>query len=376
LPLSDDHDRHGVHSARDSLLPVAFHRVALTTTATASSALRASASLLRFRPLCVPLSRARSLPEPPVSSLPSSIRYPPARALPVDPRALSAGLLSLTATGGAAAGGTWVELSCSARSCRSGTDALDAMTGARQPNNSPAYASASASASAAASAPVSAFPSAAASKVPKSSATGPPASASAPPAFDPAAAPRAPALALAPAPAPAPASSALPGSSPSAAAASAGGVPTSAASPAALAALVARREKLEEQVANAERQLFDLETTYLHDSSQTGSVLRGFDSLLAAPRAASSMKRPRKFLAEDRLFSLSSCTSSAAEDQAAGRDTDGRPEYPALVSSRSRSSGTPGNGPTPRRGRGAAQREGKRLRQQVEQEEEEEECVL
>ncbi|CAI5493664.1 unnamed protein product [Closterium sp. Naga37s-1] len=34
-------------------------------------------------------------------------------------------------------------------------------------------------------------------------------------------------------------------------------------------------------------QLFDLETAYLHDSSHTGSVLRGFDSLLAAPRAAS-----------------------------------------------------------------------------------------
>ncbi|CAI7834355.1 unnamed protein product [Closterium sp. NIES-53] len=197
------------------------------------------------------------------------------------------------------------------------------MSGARQPNNLPASAFPSASASAAASASlfvpasasVSALPKASANKAHEGPATGPPASAAPPPAFDPPAISPAPTLALSPASAPA--SAALPRSSLSAAAAaasaaSAGGAPSSAATPGALAALVARREKLEEQVASAERQLFDLETAYLHDSSHTGSVLRGFDSLLAAPRAASSsMKRPRKFLAEDRLFSLSSCTSSA-----------------------------------------------------------------
>ncbi|CAI5994141.1 unnamed protein product [Closterium sp. NIES-64] len=164
----------------------------------------------------------------------------------------------------------------------------------------------------------------------------PPPFAAPPPAFDPPAIPPATTLALAPASAPA--SAAVPRSSLSAAAAaaaasaaSAGGAPSSAATPGALAALVARREKLEEQVASAERQLFDLETAYLHDSAHTGSVLRGFDSLLAAPRAASSsMKRPRKFLAEDRLFSLSSCTSSAAEEQATGRDA-GVPPTPSFA---------------------------------------------
>ncbi|CAI5510362.1 unnamed protein product [Closterium sp. Naga37s-1] len=164
----------------------------------------------------------------------------------------------------------------------------------------------------------------------------PPPFAAPPSAFDPPAIPPATTLALAPASAPA--SAAVPRSSLSAAAAaaaasaaSAGGAPSSAATPGALAALVARREKLEEQVASAERQLFDLETAYLHDSAHTGSVLRGFDSLLAAPRAASSsMKRPRKFLAEDRLFSLSSCTSSAAEEQATGRDA-GVPPTPSFA---------------------------------------------
>ncbi|XP_050204225.1 uncharacterized protein LOC126654427 isoform X3 [Mercurialis annua] len=38
------------------------------------------------------------------------------------------------------------------------------------------------------------------------------------------------------------------------------------------------------------------------------------------------LKRSRKFQPEDRLFSLSSVTSPAAEEQAAGRD-DGRSDY-------------------------------------------------
>ncbi|CAI5993049.1 unnamed protein product [Closterium sp. NIES-65] len=113
----------------------------------------------------------------------------------------------------------------------------------------------------------------------------------------------------------------------------------------------------------AQLRLFDLEMAYLQDSAHTGSV----------PHMPPS-------------FSPSACSCPpplplrrVAEEQATGRDADGRSDLHVLFSSRSKSSGAPGNGPTQRRGRGATPREGKRLRQQVEQvepEEEEEDCVL
>eukprot|EP00850_Spirogloea_muscicola_P004595 SM000019S05139 [mRNA] locus=s19:1067536:1068989:- [translate_table: standard] len=59
--------------------------------------------------------------------------------------------------------------------------------------------------------------------------------------------------------------------------------------------------------------VYDLETSYLHDTSQCGNVLKGFDGFLSSTKNASNTKRPRKFQPEDRLFSLSSVTSPARE---------------------------------------------------------------
>ncbi|XP_024456749.1 uncharacterized protein LOC18099670 isoform X4 [Populus trichocarpa] len=67
-------------------------------------------------------------------------------------------------------------------------------------------------------------------------------------------------------------------------------------------------------------QVYDLETSYLQDPGQCGNVLKGFEGFLSSSKNTALLKRSRKFQSEDRLFSLSSVTSPAAEEQAAGRD--------------------------------------------------------
>ncbi|XP_065873200.1 uncharacterized protein [Euphorbia lathyris] len=104
--------------------------------------------------------------------------------------------------------------------------------------------------------------------------------------------------------------------------------------------------------------VYDMETNYLQDPSQCGNVLKGFEGFLSSSKNTSFLKRSRKFQPEDRLFSLSSVTSLAAEDQAAGRD-DGRSEYGV---GRPKGGGIYSNGQgKPKRGRGGP-REAKRIR--------------
>lgn len=59
---------------------------------------------------------------------------------------------------------------------------------------------------------------------------------------------------------------------------------------AALAALVTKRERLQEELRLVEKQVYDLETSYLHDSSQCGNVLRGFEGFLSSTRNTAKLK--------------------------------------------------------------------------------------
>ncbi|KAK4573071.1 hypothetical protein RGQ29_031160 [Quercus rubra] len=93
-----------------------------------------------------------------------------------------------------------------------------------------------------------------------------------------------------------------------------------------LTSLLGRRAKLHEELRIIEKQVYDMETSYLQDPSQCGNVLKGFEGFLSASKNTAFLKRSRKFQPEDRLFSLSSVTSPAAEELAAGRD-DGRSDY-------------------------------------------------
>ncbi|WOL02927.1 hypothetical protein Cni_G11646 [Canna indica] len=137
-----------------------------------------------------------------------------------------------------------------------------------------------------------------------------------------------------------------------------------------LAALLSKRDKLQDELRAIERQVYDLETSYLQDSNQNGSVLKGFEGFLSSSKSTANLKRSRKFQPEDRLFSLSSITSPAVEEHVAGRD-DGRSEYGP---GRLKGGGTPANGQgKPKKGGRIASREAKRLRPSSEQELDEEE---
>ncbi|CAK7346410.1 unnamed protein product [Dovyalis caffra] len=125
-----------------------------------------------------------------------------------------------------------------------------------------------------------------------------------------------------------------------------------------LANLLNKRAKLHDELRIIERQVYDLETSYLQDPGQCGNVLKGFEGFLSSSKNTALLKRSRKFQPEDRLFSLSSVTSPAAEEQAAGRD-DGRSEFGV---GRSKGGGIYANGQgKPKKGRGAP-RDAKRIR--------------
>ncbi|KAE8704010.1 putative inorganic phosphate transporter 1-7-like [Hibiscus syriacus] len=76
-----------------------------------------------------------------------------------------------------------------------------------------------------------------------------------------------------------------------------------------LASLLSRRAKHQEEHRNIERQVYDMETSYLQDPGQCGNVLKGFEG----------SKRSQKFQPEDRLFYYLQ-SSPAAEEIAAARD--------------------------------------------------------
>ncbi|KAJ9169607.1 hypothetical protein P3X46_017776 [Hevea brasiliensis] len=125
-----------------------------------------------------------------------------------------------------------------------------------------------------------------------------------------------------------------------------------------LASLLSKRAKLHEELRNIEKQVYDMETNYLQDPSQCGNVLKGFEGFLSSSKNTALLKRSRKFQPEDRLFSLSSVTSPAAEEQAAGRD-DGRSDYGV---GRPKGGGIYANGQgKPKKGR-CGPREAKRIR--------------
>nr|GMD59756.1 chromatin modification-related protein MEAF6-like [Ipomoea batatas]GMD67767.1 chromatin modification-related protein MEAF6-like [Ipomoea batatas]GMD70018.1 chromatin modification-related protein MEAF6-like [Ipomoea batatas] len=72
-----------------------------------------------------------------------------------------------------------------------------------------------------------------------------------------------------------------------------------------------KRQKLQEELRNVEKQVYELETTYLQETGTFGNALRGFEGFLSTSNKSSNLKRSRKFQLEDRLFSLSSVTSPA-----------------------------------------------------------------
>ncbi|KAK6161305.1 hypothetical protein DH2020_004686 [Rehmannia glutinosa] len=90
-----------------------------------------------------------------------------------------------------------------------------------------------------------------------------------------------------------------------------------------LSSLLNKREKLQNELRSVEKQVYELETSYLQETNTFGNAMKGFDGFLSSSKNTTNIKRSRKFQLEDRVFSLSSATSPAAEELRVGKE-DGK----------------------------------------------------
>ena len=70
--------------------------------------------------------------------------------------------------------------------------------------------------------------------------------------------------------------------------------------------LINRKIQLEQDLANLERQIYNLETSYLENSSPMGNLVQGWNE---TPSRSTANSQRKQVMDEDRLFSLSSATS-------------------------------------------------------------------
>ncbi|KVH91447.1 chromatin modification-related protein MEAF6 isoform X1 [Cynara cardunculus var. scolymus] len=125
-----------------------------------------------------------------------------------------------------------------------------------------------------------------------------------------------------------------------------------------LSSILSKRQKLQEELRTIEKQVYELETSYLQESSNFGNVWKGYEGFLSSSKNTANLKRSRKFQHEDRLFSLSSVTSPAAEELGAGRE-EGRSD---MGPGRPKGGGLTINGQgKPKKGR-SGPRDGRKIR--------------
>eukprot|EP00823_Brevimastigomonas_motovehiculus_P000490 TRINITY_DN10618_c0_g1_i1.p1 TRINITY_DN10618_c0_g1~~TRINITY_DN10618_c0_g1_i1.p1 ORF type:complete len:154 (+),score=46.15 TRINITY_DN10618_c0_g1_i1:114-575(+) len=75
--------------------------------------------------------------------------------------------------------------------------------------------------------------------------------------------------------------------------------------------LLQRKQQLEEELRNVERQIYDLEQSYLEETSHYGNVVKGWESFTKSTQHS----RKQKVADKDRIFSYSSVTSGLKQDE-------------------------------------------------------------
>jgi chromatin modification-related protein EAF6 len=78
-----------------------------------------------------------------------------------------------------------------------------------------------------------------------------------------------------------------------------------------MSALSKRRKELRTELGTIERQIYDLETSYLEETKEFGNIFTGWDSYLSKEK----VKVRKAIFIEDRKFSLSSITSPASKKE-------------------------------------------------------------
>lgn len=76
-----------------------------------------------------------------------------------------------------------------------------------------------------------------------------------------------------------------------------------------MADLLKKKKELRKELLQIEKQIYDLETTYLEETRDFGNIFIGWDAYLSSTEKIKPKKLTHN---EDRLFSLSSFTSPAS----------------------------------------------------------------
>jgi chromatin modification-related protein EAF6 len=79
-----------------------------------------------------------------------------------------------------------------------------------------------------------------------------------------------------------------------------------------MAAIQKRRTELRQELTQLEKQIYDLESSYLEETKDIGNIFSGW----AAYVSKDKVKVRKQILNEDRMFSLSSVTSPASRKEA------------------------------------------------------------
>ena len=78
-----------------------------------------------------------------------------------------------------------------------------------------------------------------------------------------------------------------------------------------MATVQKRKKELRGDLSLIEKQIYDLETTYLEETKEFGNIFNGWSIYFSD----SKVKSKKQFTNEDRLFSLSSITSIASKKE-------------------------------------------------------------